>query len=52
MLSGLHPNYGTTRKYDRSARNSFDFDERNLDLTAQSFCKLQQMEERKYSMLA
>lgn len=26
---------------DRSARNSFDFDERNLDLTAQSFCKMQ-----------
>jgi len=37
MLSGLQPNNGTTiynRKYDRSARNSFDFDERNLDLTA------------------
>jgi|688.fasta_scaffold90237_1 hypothetical protein len=37
MLSGLHPNFAGTlfnRKYDRSARNSFDFDERNLDLTA------------------
>jgi hypothetical protein len=34
----------------RQARNSFDFDERDLDLTAQGFIKMQQMEENRYGL--
>lgn len=38
------------RRVDRSARNSFDFDDSDMDLTAQSFLKKQQMD-RRYSLL-
>lgn len=46
-VSGLLPH----RRHDRSARNSFDFDDSDLDLTAQSFFKKQQMDHRRYSLL-
>jgi hypothetical protein len=34
------------RRLDRSARNSFDFDDSDLDLTPQTFFKKQQLDRR------